>query len=205
MNRYIINRLFQMIPVIFGVLLALAGAVSLKNLKHGGHIAALIGVLGFLGTARSFAKVPALLSGEPVERAAAVGVQAVFAVLCLVFIGLTVKSFFHAMAEHGLEKEHYIGAWTPGTPLPWDVVQSGVSENYFHYELRLAAQDQTGLSCPPDSAGCLACQACDPNWAFRYGDNANRPVPAAKGGPWRAEDWLPWTQLKASAIDVQAK
>ena len=96
-------------------------------------------------------------------------------------------------------------AWTPGTPLPWDVVQSGVSENYFHYELRLAAQDQTGLSCPPDSAGCLACQACDPNWAFRYGDNANRPVPAAKGGPWRAEDWLPWTQLKASAIDVQAK
>jgi radical SAM superfamily enzyme YgiQ (UPF0313 family) len=117
--------------------------------------------------------------------------------------GLTVKSFFAAMADHGLEKEHYTAAWQIGAPLPWDVVQSGVSENYFHYELRLASRDQTGLSCPPDSAGCMACQACDKGWAFRYGDNANRPVPAAKGGPWRAEDWQPWTVLKAKTHDVQ--
>ena len=110
--------------------------------------------------------------------------------------GLSVRSFFAAMAEQGLEKEHYTGAWQIGAPLPWDIVQSGVSENYFHYELRLAAQSRTGLSCPPDSAGCLACQACDPGWAFRYGDNAARPVPAAKGGPWRAEDWQPWTKMK---------
>ena len=82
-----------LIPAIFGLLLAAAGAVSLKNLKHGGHFAALVGLLGFLGTARSFGKVPALLSGEPVERAAAVGVQAVFAVLCVIFVGLCVKSF----------------------------------------------------------------------------------------------------------------
>ncbi len=110
--------------------------------------------------------------------------------------GLTVRSFFQAMAEVGLEREQYVKAWEVGAPLPWDVVQSGVSENYFHYELRLAAQSQTGLSCPPDSAGCLSCQACDPDWAFRYGDNAARPIPAAKGGPWRAQDWLPWTKLK---------
>ena len=110
--------------------------------------------------------------------------------------GLTVRSFFQAMADCGLEKEHYTGPWEVGAPLPWDIVQSGVSENYFHYELRLAAQSQTGLSCPPDSAGCLACQACDPAWAFRYGDNAHRPVPAAKGGPWRAQDWQPWSRLK---------
>jgi radical SAM superfamily enzyme YgiQ (UPF0313 family) len=118
--------------------------------------------------------------------------------------GLTVKSFFQAMAEHGLQKEHYVGAWQIGSPLPWDVVQSGVSENYFHYELRLASQNKTGLSCPPDSAGCMACRACDQAWAFRYGDNANRPVPAAKGGPWRAEDWMPWTQLKAQAHTAKA-
>jgi radical SAM superfamily enzyme YgiQ (UPF0313 family) len=113
--------------------------------------------------------------------------------------GLTVKSFFQALAAQGLDKEHYVGAWEIGSPLPWDVVQSGVSENYFHYELRLASRNRTGLSCPPDSAGCMACQACDPAWAFRYGDNVNRPVPAAKGGPWRAEDWMPWTQLRAKA------
>ncbi len=118
--------------------------------------------------------------------------------------GLTVRSFFAAMADQGLDKEHYIGAWEIGAPLPWDIVQSGVSENYFHYELRLAAQSRTGLSCPPDSAGCLACKACDPGWAFRYGDNAARPVPAAKGGPWRAEDWQPWSRLKAEQHGVVA-
>ncbi|MEZ4864657.1 MAG: radical SAM protein [Caldilineaceae bacterium] len=110
---------------------------------------------------------------------------------------LTVRSFFQTMQELGLEREAYVGAWEVGMPLPWDIVQSGVSENYFHYELRLAAENQTGLSCPPDSAGCLTCQACDEGWAFRYGDNAHRPIAAAKGGPWRAQDWQPWTKLKS--------
>lgn len=108
----------------------------------------------------------------------------------------TVRSFFQAMADQGLDKEHYTGKWEIGSPLPWDIVQSGVSENYFHYELRLASRNETGLSCPPDSAGCLSCQACDAAWAFRYGRNDQRPVPHAKGGPWRAEDWQPWTRLK---------
>jgi hypothetical protein len=85
-----------LIPSIFGLLLAIAGAVSLKSLKHGGHIAALVGLLGFLGTAKSLGKVPALLSGETVDRAAAVGVQASFAILSLVFVALCVKSFIDA-------------------------------------------------------------------------------------------------------------
>ncbi len=114
--------------------------------------------------------------------------------------GLSVKRFFQAMEECGLDKDHYVGAWEQGAPLPWDVVQSGVSENYFQYELRLAAQSETGLSCPPDSAGCLCLPGVrSRSWAFRYGDNANRPVPAAKGGPWRAQDWQPWSRLKAEA------
>ncbi len=115
---------------------------------------------------------------------------------------LSVRTFFRAMEDCGLDRAHYVGAWEIGAPLPWDVVESGVSENYFHYELKLAARDETGLSCPPDSAGCLSCQACDPDWAFRYGDNAQRPVPAAKGGPWRAEDWQPWTRLKSEQHNV---
>ncbi len=110
--------------------------------------------------------------------------------------GLTVRSFFDSMANLGLSKEDHLGQQEVGAPLPWDIVESGVSENYFQYELRLAARSETGLSCPPDSAGCLSCQVCDPDWAFRYGDNVNRPVPAAKGGPWRAQDWQPWTRLK---------
>ncbi|MBV7327579.1 radical SAM protein [Chloroflexi bacterium TSY] len=110
--------------------------------------------------------------------------------------GLTVRTFFQTMERLGLEKEHYTGEWDVGSPLPWDIVQSGVSENYFHYELKLAARDETGLSCPPDSAGCLSCQVCDTEWAFRYGENAQRPIPAVHGGPWRAQDWLPLTKIK---------
>ncbi|NJN83186.1 MAG: radical SAM protein [Caldilineaceae bacterium] len=110
--------------------------------------------------------------------------------------GLTIRSFFAAMEEQGVDRQNYIGPQEVGAPLPWDVVQSGVSENYFHYELKLAARNETGLSCPPDSAGCLSCQACDPDWAFRFDGNEARPIPTAKGGPWRAQDWLPWTKLK---------
>lgn len=110
--------------------------------------------------------------------------------------GLSVRRFFQTMEQVGLDKTAYTGAWEIGAPLPWDIVQSGVSERYFEYELKLAGRDETGLSCPPDSAGCLSCRACDPEWAFRYGDNDKRPVPAAKGGPWRAQDWQPWTKLK---------
>ena len=110
--------------------------------------------------------------------------------------GLSVRSFFATLAELGLEKERYLGRLEVGSPLPWDIVESGVSQNYFRYELRLAAQSKTGLSCPPDSAGCLTCQACDPDWAFRYGAH-DRPIPNARGGPWRAQDWAPWTKLKS--------
>ncbi len=113
--------------------------------------------------------------------------------------GLSVKRFFETMAEQGLDKDEYTGPRKTGSPLPWDIVQSGVSQSYFEYELRLAQRSETGLSCPPDSAGCLSCQACDAAWAFRYGENAARPVPAAKGGPWRAQDWQPWTRLRQRA------
>ena len=82
-----------LIPAFFGLLLAGSGLLARTNLKLGGHLAALVGLLGFLGTARSFTKVPALLSGEPVARATAVWIQAGFAVLCLIFIALCVKSF----------------------------------------------------------------------------------------------------------------
>lgn len=117
---------------------------------------------------------------------------------------VTVRTFFETMARLGLEKDQYCGASKVGSPLPWDVVESGVSERYFEYELRLAARSETGLSCPPDSAACLSCGACDAAWAFRYGDNAHRPIPAAKGGPWRAEDWQPWSKLKLAERPVDA-
>ena len=85
-----------LIPAIFGFLLALAGGFSLKSLKHGGHIAALLGILGFLGSVKGLVKLPAFLAGAPVERPAAIIAQAIMAVLCVVFIALCVKSFIDA-------------------------------------------------------------------------------------------------------------
>ena len=85
-----------LIPAILGLLLALAGGFSLKSLKHGGHAAATVGLLGFLGSLRGLTKLPALLSGAPLERPAAVATQSVMAILCLVFVALCVKSFIDA-------------------------------------------------------------------------------------------------------------
>ena len=47
------------IPAIFVLLWLIAGGVSLKHLKHGGHFAARVGLLGFLGTDKSLGKIPA--------------------------------------------------------------------------------------------------------------------------------------------------
>jgi thiol:disulfide interchange protein len=84
-----------LIPAVFGVLMAGAGAWSLKSLKHGGHAAALIGLLGFLGTAKSLFKISQLYAGT-LERPAAVMAQAAFAILCFACVVLCVRSFIDA-------------------------------------------------------------------------------------------------------------
>jgi radical SAM superfamily enzyme YgiQ (UPF0313 family) len=97
------------------------------------------------------------------------------------------RAFEQAMAAHGLSYEDYLGPRMPGAPQPWDIVESGVSDSYFLFEQRRAARAETGLSCPPDSSGCLTCGCCDTDWAYRATDG----VPVKSKGPWRAEDWRP--------------
>ena len=81
---------------------------------------------------------------------------------------LTPSAFHRAMAESGLTVEEYVGAWDLHRPLPWQIVDSAITANYFRMELRLAERDQPGKPCPIDSAGCLTCGACDLEWAFRF-------------------------------------
>ena len=83
--------------------------------------------------------------------------------------------------------EEFIGPREPGVRQPWDIVESGVTSNYFLFEQRHAQRSETGLSCPPDASGCLTCGSCDTDWAYR----ANDGVPVKSKGPWRAEDWRP--------------
>jgi len=90
---------------------------------------------------------------------------------------LTVRDFWATMARLGLERDEFLGQRPVGGMAPWRIVESGVSDNYFHREWRLAERSQTGHHCPPDSAGCLACQVCDPAWAFRFTGGAPQKLP----------------------------
>ena len=87
-----------LIPAFLGVPMALLGAVALKEslLKHAMHGAAMVGLLGLLGTASGAVKFVKMLGGAEVARPEAVKVQALVAVICAVFIGLCVNSFIQA-------------------------------------------------------------------------------------------------------------
>jgi uncharacterized membrane protein len=87
-----------LIPAFFGVPMLVLGWVGLneKYLKHAMHGAAVLTLLGFAGTVGGLIKFFKMLGGAELERPAAVTVQAIMAVLCLVFLILAVKSFIDA-------------------------------------------------------------------------------------------------------------
>lgn len=87
-----------LIPAAIGLLLLICGVVARdpNRRKHAMHFAAMVGLLGFFGSARGLAKLGAVLAGQPVERQNAVIAQSVMALLMLVFTGLCVRSFIIA-------------------------------------------------------------------------------------------------------------
>jgi hypothetical protein len=89
-----------LIPAIFGVVLAALGALARNEgmRKHAMHGAVLVGLLGFLGSARGLLQLPALMSGGEVARPTAVIAQSVMAILMLLFVVLCVRSFISARA-----------------------------------------------------------------------------------------------------------
>jgi hypothetical protein len=87
-----------LIPAGFGTILALLGVIALKDSlrKHAMHLAAMVGLIGFLVPAvMAVPKVPALLAGEA-ARPAAVVEQLIMAALGLVFVLSCVRSFIVA-------------------------------------------------------------------------------------------------------------
>ena len=87
-----------LIPAIFGIVLVLLGFVakSKENLrKHLMHAAVVVALLGFLGTVSSFFKIPSLFDGTA-ARPVAVVAQLITALICLVYIILSVRSFIDA-------------------------------------------------------------------------------------------------------------
>jgi hypothetical protein len=90
--------LTALIPSLFGVVLALLGWLGLNERyrKHAMHVAVMVGLLGFLGTARGLIALPRLVSDAGVERPAAVAAQGTMAILMIVYVALGVRSFIAA-------------------------------------------------------------------------------------------------------------
>jgi len=84
-----------LIPAFFGVPMLIFGWLALneKYLKHAMHGAAVLTLIGFAGTLSGLIKFFRMLGGEEMERPAAVKVQAIMALLCLLFLIFAVKSF----------------------------------------------------------------------------------------------------------------
>jgi len=87
-----------LIPAFLGIPVLVLGFVGLneKYLKHSMHGAAVLMLIGFGGTVSGLIKFFRMLGGEVFERPSAITVQAIMAVLCLVFLIFAVKSFIDA-------------------------------------------------------------------------------------------------------------
>lgn len=96
-----------LIPAALGLLLVVLGGLAARPdwRKHAMHGAALIGLVGFLGTVMGLPKLFRLLFGDGVERPAAAISQSVTALLCLVFVGLCVNSFVQARRRQRAQSE----------------------------------------------------------------------------------------------------
>jgi hypothetical protein len=91
-----------LIPTFFGVILSVCGVLAFKEnlLKHAMHGAAAFGLLGFLAPAgRLMGK---LAAGDLNLASNAILAQIIMAALCLVFVGLCVRSFIETRRQRRL-------------------------------------------------------------------------------------------------------
>lgn len=95
-----VKSLTALIPAYFGGGFVILGLIALKDSlrKHAMHLAAMLGVIGFLGGAfMGFPKLPKLFSGEltgpDLNKARSTNL---LALICLVFVIMCVNSFIQA-------------------------------------------------------------------------------------------------------------
>ena len=90
--------LTALIPVPFGVLLALLGVIARRSAstKHAMHGAAVVALIGLLGSVNALPDLARMLLGESVERPLAVGAKSLMAVILGTFLICCVRSFRQA-------------------------------------------------------------------------------------------------------------
>jgi hypothetical protein len=96
-----------LIPAYFGVALTICGVLadspSDKRRMIVMHIAVTVGLLGFLGSGIMAVVETMKAHGGPLAHPAAVESQAAMAVVCLIYVGLCVRSFIAARRDRKLE------------------------------------------------------------------------------------------------------
>jgi uncharacterized membrane protein len=94
-----------LIPTFFGIpftILGIAGQRE-KYRKHAMHGAAVLALLGFIGTLGGFITFFSVIAGGTIDRPEAVTVQFIMASLCLIFLVIAVKSFMNARRNRTIE------------------------------------------------------------------------------------------------------
>ena len=96
-----------LIPCYVGIVLAILGFFAYtpdaKRRMLFMHIAVTVGLLGFLGTAKSIVDFGLMLNGRQFPHPAAVEEKAAMAVVLLVFVVLCVRSFITARRARALD------------------------------------------------------------------------------------------------------
>ena len=84
-----------LIPTFLGIPVLILGFLALneKYLKHAMHGTAVLMLLGFAGTIGGLIKFFRMLGGEVFERSSAITIQAIMAMICMIFLIFAIKSF----------------------------------------------------------------------------------------------------------------
>ena len=94
-----------LIPSAFGFVLVGLGILARNEAmrKHAMHGAAVVGLLGFLGSVSGIWQLVGMMGGEAIERPAAAIARSIMAIVCAAFVAMTVKSFIAARAARTKE------------------------------------------------------------------------------------------------------
>lgn len=77
---------------------------------------------------------------------------------------LSLKEWHKVLAAEGLSEADFVRARDRREALPWQVVDTGVSQSFFGWEAARADRSEGTPPCPPDH--CMRCHVCDEDWAF---------------------------------------
>jgi radical SAM superfamily enzyme YgiQ (UPF0313 family) len=86
---------------------------------------------------------------------------------------VNLREWHKALAAENLSQDDFLRERSTDEALPWDVVDTGVSKSYFSWDLRRAQRYDKTEACPP--SGCLKCNVCDYEWAFRSKESKGVP------------------------------